>query len=242
MKKSFKIGKKTFFLNSWANRSNTQKFSQNLIFPKNTYSPWHDDKVFLNIYRLIEGSKTLVDIYRCYELWSIAKQLANKEGNIIEIGVWRGGTALLLAKAAPNSLIYLCDTFRGVVKAGKQDNVYKGGEHSDTHEDEVAALLNQNNSLNYKILKGIFPEDTSSQIQDQVFKLCHIDVDVYDSAKDIFEWIWPRLIKGGIVVFDDYGFAACEGITKLVNEIAESNLDLTFLYNINGHGILIKGS
>ena len=25
------------------------------------------------------------------------------------------------------------------------------------------------------------------------FRLCHIDVDVYQSAKDVFDWVWPRL-------------------------------------------------
>ena len=29
--------------------------------------------------------------------------------------------------------------------------------------------------------------------------------------------LWPKLAKGGIVIFDDYGFIGCE-VTKLVNE------------------------
>ena len=28
------------------------------------------------------------------------------------------------------------------------------------------------------------------------FRLVHIDVDVYQSAKDVFEWAWPRLVGG----------------------------------------------
>lgn len=41
-------------------------------------------------------------------------------------------------------------------------------------------------------------------------------VDVYQSAKDIVEWAMPRLTRGGVVVFDDYGFRNCEGVTTLV--------------------------
>jgi O-methyltransferase len=71
-------------------------------------------------------------------------------------------------------------------------------------------------------------------------KICHIDVDVYQSAKDIFTWVWPRLIPGGVVIFDDFGFGACEGITQLVNEITSENPQIRRIYNINGHGILFK--
>jgi O-methyltransferase len=50
------------------------------------------------------------------------------------------------------------------------------------------------------------------------FRFCHIDVDVYQSAKDIVTWLWPRLAIGGIIVFDDYGFPYSQGITTLVDE------------------------
>ena len=41
-------------------------------------------------------------------------------------------------------------------------------------------------------------------------------------------------------MFDDYGFSGCEGVTKYVNELRESNRDLFFIHNLNGHAILIK--
>ena len=65
-----------------------------------TYSPWLSDKEFLNAYAAVRDY-TLVDIYRCYELWDLAKQSAAVEGSILEVGVWRGGTGCLLALAAP---------------------------------------------------------------------------------------------------------------------------------------------
>lgn len=60
---------------------------------------------------------TLVDRERCYELWDLAKQSININGVILKVGVWRGGTGCLLAMAAPTKLVYLSDTFDGVVKA-----------------------------------------------------------------------------------------------------------------------------
>ena len=42
---------------------------------------------------------TLVDVYRCYELWSLAVRCAELPGDTLEVGTWRGGTGALLAAA-----------------------------------------------------------------------------------------------------------------------------------------------
>ena len=54
-------------------------------------------------------------------------------------------------------------------------------------------------------------------VADRRFRLAHIDVDVYQSAADVLDWVWPRLSPGGVVVFDDYGFPATPG-HELVDE------------------------
>lgn len=214
------------------------------VEPLSTYAPWKLDKDFQFYYNKM-NSKTLVDIYRCYELWCLVDQVSKLEGALIEVGVWKGGTGGLIAKKSElcgvEDSIYLCDTFSGVVKANPvHDNVYRGGEHSDTNEEIVKQLIFDQLQLNnVKILKGIFPNDTEHFIEDKLFRFCHIDVDVYDSAKDIFEWIWDKMVIGGVVVFDDYGFITCQGVTKYVNELSEKK-DNLFFHNINGHGILIK--
>lgn len=222
----------------WEERE--QAYKQSLLFPKSTYSPWLGDAAFLKVYDSIKDN-TLVDIYRCYELWKISTGLKDNKAAIVEVGVWRGGTAALLAKANNNAgPVYLCDTFEGVAKAGEKDNQYKGGEHADTSIEIVEQLLKHQGIEGYQILKGIFPDTNAELVASQEFKICHIDVDVYDSAKDIFNWVWPRMIVGGVVVFDDYGFAACAGITQLVNELAAGTTNAFFVHNINGHGLLIK--
>ncbi len=89
------------------------------------------------------------------------------------------------------------------------------------------------------MLQGIFPDDTGNKIAGETFRLCHIDVDVYQSAKDVLEWVWPRLSSQGVVVFDDYGFPACPGVTELVNEQRMRD-DRLVLHNLNGHGLVVK--
>lgn len=208
------------------------------VIPYASYSPWEGDTDFMTLYEIVKDN-TLVDIYRCYELWTMVKNMRTVEGDILEVGVWRGGTGAILSKASENSnaQVYLADTFTGVVKATEEDTVYRGGEHSDTSEQIVSDLLERVMSKNAIVLKGVFPDDFPGLQIDKI-KLCHIDVDTYQSASDIFDYAWPKIQVGGAVVFDDYGFWTCEGITKYFNSLNPSRGFK--IHNLNGHGIIIK--
>jgi len=209
------------------------------VIPYASYAPWEGDEEFKKLYGLVKGN-TLVDIYRCYELWNMIHDLKDVEGDILEVGVWRGGTGAILSKASendPDTKVYLADTFTGVVKATEEDTIYRGGEHSDTSDKTVADLLAEVNASNFKILKGIFPDDFPNVVINKI-KLCHIDVDTYLSAKEVFDYAWPKMQVGGAVVFDDYGFWTCEGVTKYFNALELDNGRK--IHNLNGHGIIIK--
>ena len=103
----------------------------------------------------------------------------------------------------------------------------------------VEALVGRLGLTNVELLQGIFPDETADQVDDRTFRLCHIDVDVYQSAKDVFDWVWPRLSPDGVVVFDDYGFPACPGVTQFVDEQRMLD-DRLVLHNLNGHGLVVK--
>jgi O-methyltransferase len=165
-------------------------------------------------------------------------------GVIIEVGVWRGGSGALLAARARGlgigDPIYLCDTWAGVVKAGDTDLYYRGGEHSDTSVETVRSLVERMALPDVELLQGIFPDDTAEQISsDAAVRLCHIDVDVYKGASDVFDWVWERLSPGGVVVFDDYGGPATVGVGRFVDEQRRQPDRLVF-HNLNGHGIIVK--
>lgn len=49
--------------------------------------------------------------------------------------------------------------------------------------------------------------------------LLHVDVDVYRPTKVILEQLFGRVVKGGLVVFDDYGTVA--GETHAIDEFLE---------------------
>jgi O-methyltransferase len=207
-----------------------------------TFAPWLSDNEFTDIYNQVENY-TLLGKLKSFVLWELVKQTNSLEGAMIEIGVWRGGSGIIIGKQAEHSIhssaLYLCDTFTGVVKTGEKDTFYKGGEHADTSIETVKELFETLGVRNFKILKGIFPEETGGLIHDTVFKFCHIDVDVYKSARDIFEWIWPKMAAGGIILIDDYGFYNCDGITKFVNE-ERMKPDRIIINNWAGQAIIIK--
>lgn len=219
-------------------------FQYEVITPFANYAPWLKDVEFQSIYEKIKGN-TLVDFYRCFEIWQLVEEVhtLDKSAGFLEVGVWKGGTAGIIGRklALLGSTVpfYLADTFTGIVKASEKDEFYKGGEHADTTiamvEDLMKGVYN-----NYNILTGIFPNDKAMKISlNEIFGLCHIDVDVYQSAKDIVEWVWDRLIVGGMIVFDDYGFHTTTGVTTLVNELRNMP-DRVVIYNLNGHAIVVK--
>jgi O-methyltransferase len=214
-----------------------------LIVTGATYAPWNQDNGFLEAFDAVK-THTLVDKYRCYELWDLVRNVRNVPGDLIEIGVWRGGTGAIIAKSAGllgiKDRVYLCDTFAGVPKASeKMDGKYIGGEHADTTKDIVQSLVDDLCLSNTMILRGIFPDETGFAIENRRFRFCHIDVDVYESAKGIVEWIWERLNVGGIIVFDDYGIETTNGITAYVNEMS-TDYNSLMIYNLNGHAITVK--
>ena len=207
------------------------------------YSPWNLDDQFIATLARVEGfGATLVDRQRCYELWTLVEQTAKLPGDILEVGVWKGGTGVLMAQKVAlhesDTTVILCDTFSGIVKAGVDDPFFLDGMLLAARW-HLEALVKDFDLHNIEICEGIFPDQTGHLIADRRFRLCHIDVDVYQSAQDILEWLWPRMVVGGVIVYDDFGFHGCPGIVKHVEE-QKFFLDRLVLYNLNGHALVIK--
>lgn len=219
-------------------------YAHSVITTYATYSPWLDCADFQGI---LEYSKknTLIDQNRLYELYAISKQAVSYGGAFLQVGVWKGGSSIIIQKAistnGPRRIpFYIADTFAGVVKAGsKYDSRYRGGEHADASEENVRSLFKQAKLPVPTILKGVFPDDFQNSIKEKISFL-HCDVDAYQSTKDIIEWAIPRLTNKAVIVVDDYGWRACEGVTRCVEEIVVKNSDLLLIYNLNGHAVLVK--
>jgi O-methyltransferase len=202
-------------------------------------APWVTDAAFGAIYDRMRNH-TLVDRNRCWALYLLCRQVESVPGDVLEVGTWRGGTAGILTSALPNKTVHVADTFEGVVKAADWEH-YSDRAHDDTSVEVVEQLLRLDLGVsNYRILKGIFPEQTGGLLVGRALALVYLDVDVYHSTKDAFEYVWPTLSPFGIVAFDDYGFvSACGGIKRFVDEISGDD-DKIFLQNMNGQAYVIK--
>ena len=166
------------------------------------------------------AGNTVVPHNKLHFLWEGVKN--SPEGDIVEIGTWKGGTSLVIAAAAreykSKSKVYLCDTFTGIALAGPNDNYHKDGDFGDTTKQHVQNLLQSQGLSNFNLLEGIFPYDTGHLIDSDKISFLHIDVDTYAGYLAILSWAQNRLVDGAILVFDDYSAWSCLGAKKAVDE------------------------
>ena len=177
---------------------------------------WLEDVEFDAVVSRIRG-RTVVSRDRCFVLYQLAKYAGSVEGDAAEIGVYKGGTASLISKALADTgkTVHLFDTFEGMPETDAGKDVHRSGDFADTSLDAVKEFLDDCSNLRF--YPGFFPE-SSAPICDFQFSLVHVDVDIYQSVLDCCEFFHPRMNKGGIIVFDDYGFPTCPGAKIAVDE------------------------
>lgn len=172
--------------------------------------PWSDSPYFEN---LISGGKTLLDKDRLWTIYSFAASVCQLPGSVAEFGVYKGGCLKMLSQIFTTEDILAYDTFEGIPFSSEQDNYHKPGDFRDTDLESVSAFVNAPNVV-YK--KGLFSEflryDDSRQ-----FKLVHVDCDVYNSVIEACLYFTPRMVKGGVLIFDDYGAPTCLGAKLAVD-------------------------
>ena len=161
--------------------------------------------------------KTLLGEQKLQRLVTYVRLSNHIEGSIAEIGVYKGGSAMSIARnKREDKRLFLFDTFDGLPQECEKDNHHKKGDFADTSLESVREGLK--NFDNVYIHKGLFPHETGTAIWNEVFSLVHIDVDLYKSYVDTLNFIWSRVVKGGIVVMDDYNASTCLGAKLAVDE------------------------
>lgn len=123
-------------------------------------------------------------------------------GAFVEVGVYKGGSAAVLDEVAREQArrLYLFDTFEGIPMQGPLDR-HKVGDFADTSADAVRALFPA-----ATICEGIFPY-TLGETGPVAF--VHADADQYQSTVDICHALAPRMVPGGLMLFDDYCLDGC---------------------------------
>lgn len=189
----------------------------------------------------------------------------NIPGDIVECGVWRGGSMLAVALAL-NSLeinsrnLYLYDTYQGMTPPTELDIDLKGKSaqshlshskisDSTSHQPGVIAFASLGDVM-MGMSESKYPVQNIHYVQGDVattllehkhkkIALLRLDTDWYESTKIELEELWDLLATGGVLILDDYDYWV--GAKKAVDEFFSSRNMSPLMMKISAGGrVLIK--
>ena len=171
------------------------------------------------VVRALLSDRSIVSVDRQLMLYQLAKLTTSVPGNVVEVGVYKGGTAKILADVFPDKMVHLCDTFEGMPPTADVDLHF---EHAfnDVNVDEVKRYLKKYRNVAFHV--GLFPQEFP-YLKSLSYCFAHVDCDIYQSVKDCCEMFWCRMYPGGIILFDDYGSPSTPGAKLAVDEFCEKH-------------------
>lgn len=183
----------------------------------------HPSRQSLRFARIILRVKprfTMVTNGNLLNLFNLVKE-ANRldlHGDIVECGVWNGGSAAIMwfanAHCPSNSCsrtIWLFDSFQGLPRPGEKDGnwertvYFEGWNQGDVEKVKQAFRTLGLGLDNVIIVPGWF-ESTLATAPVSAISVLHIDADWYDSVKTALTTLYDKVVPGGFVVLDDYGY------------------------------------
>ncbi len=202
---------------------------------------------------------TMTSLERRHALLQSVRHIIRHQitGDIVECGVWRGGSMMLVAKALNHAGIqsrdlYLYDTFEGMPPPSEEDQDAMGtpasilmredaGSRRESHLWAVATLEDVRRNLSstgypearFHYVSGRVEQTIPATIPSSI-ALLRLDTDWYESTAHELAHLYPRVVSGGIVIIDDYGH--WKGARKAVDEFLQSCPDRIFLNRIDNTG------
>jgi O-methyltransferase len=204
------------------------------------------------------AAMTMTSVERMYALYSAVRHLINNgiAGDFVECGVWRGGSAMMMALTAlsmgeADRAIWLYDTFSGMTAPGENDVQAMSGVPAATimavnERDEENPFwgIAPRAVVEANMRSTAWSEDRLNLIEGNVLEtlpgnmpekiaLLRLDTDWYQSTLHELETLYPRLCSGGVLIIDDYGYwtgarrAVDDYFGKLENRPFLSRIDFT---------------
>jgi O-methyltransferase len=137
-------------------------------------------------------------------------------GDFAEFGVYKGGSAARLAEIAraQGRRLFLFDTFSGIPVKSEIDG-HNVGDFNDTSLDSVFAAI-----PDAIFFPGVFPATLlATKVAVERLAFVHVDADQYESVKAACLHFPDRMVRGGIMLFDDY--KCLDGATLAIEEWGE---------------------
>jgi hypothetical protein len=198
-----------------------------------------------------------------YELF---RKVINLPGDIVELGIYRGASLFSWANFSEirnmgdrQKRIFGFDNFSGFSKIDKKDgkqnkdfNKISGGFDSKNFEEplmDAISIFDNDRFIPYKdrikIIKGNVENTIPTFVKNNPgirISLLHFDVDLYKPTLIALKKLWPLVVPGGIVVFDEYGIPPWEGESKAVDEFFKNQKIILnrFEWSSNPGAYLIK--
>jgi hypothetical protein len=202
-------------------------------------------------------NKWLFEKYRSFTMIDESSYAANLEiarksrkisGDVVECGVWRGGMIAGIAELLGTEKNYhLYDSFEGLPEAkeidGKGAIDWQKNTSGDFYFDNCKAeiefaekAMNQTGAK-YSCYKGWFC-DTLPKNQITHISLLRLDGDWYDSTMDCLKHLFPKVVKGGVVLIDDYH--TWDGCSRAVHDYLSSVQSTSRVSSHKGVAYIIK--
>jgi O-methyltransferase len=182
---------------------------------------------------------TVLDPPRLANLWTLAR-LTNSRGNIIEVGVYRGGSALHLANSCPTRHVFACDSFEGFRTLDPAlDHLFRPDMFTDTSLRAVEQLF-RSGGRSITTIPGYFPE-SCAEVSIEPLSFAHLDVDTYDSTSAALEFIEPKMMDHSLILLDDFHRNA-PGVDKAVTEFVMAHPDWCALPAFPSQALLVHRS
>jgi len=159
--------------------------------------------------------------YRNFELISNEIKSRNIQGDIAEVGVFRGDFAKLINETFENKKLYLFDTFESFDREEFDAEVKRGRcseELYNTHLNTSCDIVMEKMKYpeNCIIKKGLFPQ-TAVGLENLKFSFVSIDTDLENSIYESLKWFYPRLNEGGYIFLHDYNHYYLGGVKIAVS-------------------------
>jgi len=188
--------------------------------------------------------RTLLDPFRGLVLARLLRRSADLAGDVIECGAARGGGAALLALAARSAgigrRVFVADRFDGLPEPDRRyDRSYRAGQFASSRAEVGDFLAGLGLAESCPILDGDFAATLPRLPPAQRFALVHLDGDLYASTATALAALYPRVVPGGAVVFDDF-YDGSGGVLAAAAEFLERSGELLFL-GPTGQCRLVKG-
>lgn len=184
----------------------------------------------------VAGPRSVLSPQKAARLFRVAVEVSALDGDMAELGVYRGGSAYLLHHAAPHKRLLAFDSFAGMERDDIPGGAHNRGDFRANLEDVSRFLRGEE----IEIHQGWFPE-TAAALEGRTFCLVHLDADQYRSTLDGLQAFWPRIVGGGALVLDDVHWNRCPGVDRACREYFGADVFDRMAVQ-HGQGVVIKAT